>query len=153
MKKKIALTISLVILMGATGGFVEYGLTKSDYFSGNPSYILSPLDNYIIDWELGEEIIPYPYVSHPKDPRRWADCDDAVLYSYLYLKALRKDIDIEIRKGKDPWYPQYQHVWLLVSDNETSMVYDWGLPCEQTELYKGRRVTYKQLVSWMYNEF
>jgi len=104
---------------------------------------LSPLDQYMIDWQLGEEIIPYPYVD------KTTDCDDGVLYSHYYLTALYKDLDIKIMKGE---VYGTSHVWLLVSDNETSLVYDWGLPCEELELYKGREISYKQLVAYVYGD-
>ncbi len=136
--------IVLVLLLAAAAGVVGYDWGSPS--STSKSQHSPTVEEYLIGWELGEEILPYPFVG------KFRDCDDGTLYSHYYIEALQDGYDIEIMKGHDPWNPGYEHVWLLVSDNETSMVYDWGLPCEQTELYKGRRITLKQLVYFVYRD-
>lgn len=106
---------------------------------------LTPQDKLVIGWQLGDDIVPYPGI------KKWADCDDAALYSYLYLTFLNRGYDIKIYKGTC-WGQTYQHVWLLVTENNTSYVYDWGISCTEGEAYKGRRITYKQLVNYVYND-
>lgn len=139
-KRKLFTTV-MVILLGILCWFSNYLVIRESNPSWTPN--LSPLDSYMMEWELGEEIIPYPPYA------KWLDCDDAVMYSYLYLQGLYKNLDIKIMKGS-PY--GFSHVWLLVSDNETSIVYDWGLPCEDTTLYKGREISYKQLIGYVYRD-
>lgn len=127
----------IIIILGMI--CVVGGVRVADYYE-DPSFTPTALDEYLINWELGEEILPYPFFD-----KRF-DCDDAVLYSYLYLKALNKDLDIKIVVGRLWYAPQKQHIWLLVSDNETTVAYDWGIPIENIELYKGREVSYGQLL-------
>jgi len=99
---------------------------------------LSALDEYVIGWQIGEEIIPYPPT--------FGDCDDVALYSYLYLHGLQKDIDIKIMIGKNPWSPKQCHVWIDVSDNQSHYVYDYGFPVNPEE-YKGREISYTALLN------
>ena len=148
MKLLIAIIVSALILaIGIVGGIktANYCWEAISQQTEDPSHPLepTPLEEYLISWELGEEILPYPFFGE------WFDCDDAVLYSYLYLKALHGDYNIRIMKGIAWYAPTKQHLWLLVSDNATTFVYDYGIPVETTELYKGREISYGQLIYYV----
>lgn len=148
MKLLKAIIISaLIVTIGFVGGVqaTNHSWGTLDWQAENPSYILepTPLEEYLINWELGEEILPYPFFNDE------FDCDDAVMYSFLYLKAMNKNLDIKIFFGVPLHYPRTPHVWLLVSDNASTFVYDYGIPIENTDLYKGREISYGQLIYYM----
>jgi len=92
----------------------------------------------VVEWELGDEISPYPFAEG-------IDCDDGTLYSYYYVIGADPDLDIKIMWGR-PW----AHVWLEVSDNETTFVYDYGQPYEKipeiAEIFKGREISLRHLI-------
>ena len=134
---KVIIIIALIFPLGFVGCYSE--ATEQPSYNPNPT----PIEEYLINWELGEEILPYPYFG------KWFDCDDIVMYSFLYLKAMNRDLDIKICKGVYLPHPRSQHVWLLVSDNATTLVYDYGIPIQNIWLYKGREISYGQLIYYM----
>lgn len=142
MRKLLIITLLVFSLLAIC---IVGGVKTADYYE-DPSYTPTPLDRYLIDWELGEEILPYPFFD------RWFDCDDATLYSYLYLRAMNRNLDIKIFYGASLYHPMRGHVWLLVSDNTTTLVYDYGIPIENIGLYKGREVSYGQLLYYAVND-
>jgi len=99
----------------------------------------------VIDWELGDDISPFPH------PSKTIDCDDGTLYSYYYVTGADPDLDITIMWGR-PW----AHVWLEVSDNESKYYYDYGNAYESCpeidEIFKGREITLKHLVGEVYRD-
>lgn len=104
---------------------------------------LSAVDNYTMNFQLGDEIIPFPLM------KGRFDCDDAVIYSYIYLNGLYKEYDVKIMYGRSYFMPGYKrHVWLDVSDNGTRYIYDWGLPVKEYSAYKGKEIRYVDLLRY-----
>ena len=105
----------------------------------------------VVEWELGDEIVPFPFI----DGKR-LDCDDATLYSYLWLDGL-PDLKVQPMYGVLNWlengvWVRRAHTWLEVSDNETTMIYDYGTALPE-DFYKGRRISYYQLLIYATNDF
>ena len=96
-------------------------------------------------WTLGDYISPTPF------PSETIDCDDITLYSFYYIKARAPNLDIEIKRGYE-----WNHVWLEVSDNESTFIYDYGVAYESSpaidEIFIGRRITLRQLVGYIYRD-
>lgn len=139
---KVITVSALILTIGALGDAKTADYYREDVSqqTGNPSYTPTPLEVYLINWELGEEILPYPFFDH------WFDCDDATVYSFLYLRSVDRDLDVKIMAGR-AWGEE--HTWLEVSDNSTMVIYDWGIPIENTTLYKGREISYGQLIYYI----
>lgn len=70
----------------------------------------------------GDYIYPIPL------PSKSLDCDDITLYSYYYLQAVNPQLKITIKRGY-----AWNHVWLSVSDNESTYIYDYGTPYDNTD--------------------
>jgi hypothetical protein len=91
-------------------------------------------------FQLGDDIVPQPPAGIT------FDCDDAIIYTYLYLKGA--GYDSKIMYGFDPWAKKsgyyVRHVWIQVG----KYVYDWGLPTTEIDFYKGHEITYRQLLNY-----
>ena len=110
-----------------------------------------PLNEYALTWQLGDEIVPFPYIDGKK-----LDCDDAVLYSYLWLEDM-PNLKVNIMYGIQGFYEdgtwiRRGHVWLVVSDNETTVVYDYGIALPR-DYFKGRKISYAQLLMYANQDY
>jgi len=129
----IILVLSLVLFIPCT--------------TAQPNYTpdLTPFEENIATWGLGDEIVPYPYYD------KLHDCDDGVVYSYLYLLALQEDYEIKIMHGICDIFPgNKKHVWLDVSDNSSRYIYEMGFPLLNFELYHGKEISYGKLLQYAY---
>ncbi len=140
MRKNWVAWVTILLVAAAIGLFIFFVGLKLE--ENNPESVLSPHEQYIVGFRLGDDITPYPPLGNG------FDCDDAVLYSYLYLKGLDQGYDIKIMYGKSPMFLAQYHVWLDVSDNGTRWIYDLGMASQNYDSYKGKRITYSMLLSY-----
>ena len=85
------------------------------------------------EFQLGDDLSPYP---------NYGNCNDAVIYSVVYLESM--GYDTEIMYGKVSYMPanSIPHVWLEVE----GWIYDMGIAHQEFDSYKGKEITYRQLL-------
>jgi len=136
MKKTIQLILLLILLVALVPAIAyadDEGVLPS-------SHLWRVSDNYSVDWVLGQEITPLP---------NYGDCDDRTLYSYLYLKSMPIEYDIKIMYGEAPFNHRKMHVWLVVSGDAKTYIYDEGIALSYEPfrtIFKGREISLIRLL-------
>ena len=145
--KRDFLIIVMVIIMLAIGlGILIDRMWQESNLPPSANTQVSINASYIENWTLGDPIVPFPYIDGKK-----LDCDDAVLYSYLWLEDM-PNLKVNIMYGilgfyEDGTWIRRGHVWLVVSDNQSSRIYDYGIALP-ADFFKGRKISYAQLLMY-----
>jgi len=96
-------------------------------------------------WKNGDYISPLPANLY----QRGFDCDDATLFSYYFIRAARPDYHIDIKYEYDMYSEWYNHVWLSVTGDNVTYIYDAGKPIKPILYAKGKNITLYLLTHWV----
>ena len=95
-------------------------------------------------WKLGDDIVPTPIYD------KSVDCDDADLYSYLFLTYSEYDVKIMYGnlKLKHESFDLCNHYWLVVNSDNIQYPYDSGYCIRDEQHLEGFVVSYGKLLYW-----